>query len=123
MLADSVLKNFSRFISVSTKLFLIPSIWNPQTRTFKQASNEHKVLGKVICLFDILFRTWCFVGYGYMISQYLNDSSTMPGLVVPIMYLCCLSWCVIPRYISYAYQYEIEQFLVSLMSLNAYLRK
>ena len=123
MLSNSILKTFSRFIYINTKLYLIPSIWDPLKRQFDEVTSSHRRIEEVVSLFEIAFRTWCNFAYGYMIYTSLQDPSTVIRALLPIMYLCALNWCAIIRFISHAFRVEIEQFLNNFVEVNAYLGK
>ena len=123
MLSETILKFFNHFIHLSTKLYSIPSIWNPITRQFDTQTLKHMRIEAIIAVFWNLISYLVQIAYGYMIYTNLQDPLTVIQALIPITYLCALNWCAVIRYVSHVYRNEIEQFLSSFFKLNAYLDK
>jgi len=123
MLSEPVLKTFSRFLLFNTKLYLIPSIWDPVKRQFVKQTGIHKRVETILFLIEICFRIWINGAYGYMLYKSLQETSTVIRACLPLMYLCSMTWCGIIRFSSRAYKAQIEQFINNFMKLNDYLSK
>jgi len=121
MLSEDVLRNFSGFINLSTKMYSIPSMWNPVSRQFDPQTRKHKIIERMLAVFEILVRIWFNVAYGFMIYKNLQEPSTVIEALIPITYLCCINWVATIRYVSHVNRIEVEQFLNQFFKLNAYL--
>jgi len=120
MLSQANLKTFSRFIYINTRLYLIPSTWNPGTRQFKELERR-PIIEYCLVVFDIIFRSWINFAYGYMTFTRLEVPSSTVKALMPIMYLCAVNWCAVIRFVSHSQRLAIEQFINNFYKMNDYL--
>jgi len=121
MLSHSIIQTFSRFVDINTRLYIIPSTWDPVRHEFVKGTKLYSRLHVVTTILDVTYRLWANIAYGFMIYRNLQNQSTVIRAFLPSLYLCAINWVSIIGLVSHVYQIEIEEFLNGFLKVNTYL--
>jgi len=123
MLSEEVLATLRGLLDLSTKFYLIPSKWNPQSRRFEVLSTRRKWINRIICSIENSYRIWMHLAYGYMLYRYLQNPATIIKAFLPSTYILGMNTSALVRILVQFYPTEMEQFLERIFQLNIYMGK